>query len=121
MTKPLQEIESTLALLVNSLSVLGPVQFVIQVYSKVFVILDNIHSHTVDGDGCGGRFPPAEIHHQLLSLGGVDMQMVSCTPLDEGFHNTPVLLLLPLTDTANNCRVIRKLLQVAGIRAELNV
>ena len=40
--------------------------------------------------------------HQLLCLGDVDMQMVSCTPLDEGVHNTPVLLLLPLTDTANN-------------------
>ena len=45
------------------------------------------------------------------SLVLVVMQMVSCTPLYEGVHNTPVLLLLPLTSqstiaesSANFCR-----------------
>lgn len=96
-----QEIKSTLALLLNSLSVLCPVQFVVQMYSKVFVIWDNIH---LNGNGCGAQISPCW---------NPEMQIISITPLHEGVHNAPVLL-FPLTGTANNCRVVRKLVQVAS-------
>ena len=42
----------------------------------------------------GVDFLLQKIHHKLLSLGGVEMQMFNCKPLNEGVHKAPVLLLL---------------------------
>ena len=68
--------EMTLALLVQDICVVCPVQFVVYVNTQVFVHLHDLNVQTLDVHWCSLRSLPPEIDHHLLCLAGVDAQVV---------------------------------------------
>jgi len=107
-----QKIETTLALPVEGVSVLGPVHFIVSVYSQVFIVLYNVHIAPLD-HRC---LVPPQIHNQFLRLCHVELQMVLLTLCDKAVHNSPALILITSAHTSNYGRVIRKLLKMAGVQ-----
>ncbi len=81
--EPWQKVESAPALLVHSLSVLNPVQIVVQVYCQALVVLHSVHIYLLDGNRWRGCFPPTEVHHQRLCLTSVKLHSTKefTTPL----------------------------------------
>ena len=112
--EPPQKIEAALSLLVEAFSVLSPVQFIVDEHPQIFVVFDDVR--VMPQDGNWGHWCPGshQIHHQLLSLCCVELQVVQLTPCDKVVDHSPVFSLL-LADTSNNSRVIRKLLRLARL------
>ncbi|MEQ2261348.1 hypothetical protein XENORESO_009170 [Xenotaenia resolanae] len=92
--QPPQKVEVTLALPVESIGVLDPVQFLINVESQIFIFLHNVHSDPLDGNrGHWHPSPPPQIHHQFLSLCHIGLQVVQPTPCDNYVQYLLVLFL----------------------------
>lgn len=72
----------------------------------------HLHLFTLDGDSCQWLPAPLEVHHQLLGLNNVELQVVLITPSDEALCQTSVLLVIVLTDIDHDGGVIRELLEV---------
>ena len=108
-----QKIGTTLALPVESFSVLCPVQFIVNMYPQVLIILHNIHTDPPDGNRGHRCLGSPQIHYEFFSLCHILMQMILLTPCDKVVHTSLVLIFIALTDKSNYCRVIRKLLKMA--------
>ncbi|KAL7849955.1 hypothetical protein SRHO_G00193040 [Serrasalmus rhombeus] len=116
-----QKIETTLALPVEGISVLSPVQFIVNIHTQIFVILHSVHTDPADGHRGHRCLVPPQVHHQFLCLCHIELQVVPLAPCDKVLHRCPVLILFTLADTSNYCRVIRKLLKVASLCAVAEV
>ncbi|MEQ2215749.1 hypothetical protein XENOCAPTIV_005427 [Xenoophorus captivus] len=64
----------------KSISVVTPVQFVVQANTQVRVHYLNISSLDVHQRQCDGS-APAQIHHQLLGLPCIDQEVVPVAPV----------------------------------------
>ena len=94
--------ETTLALLVQDICVVCPVQFVVYVNTHVFVLLHDLNVQTLDVQQCSLSSLPPEIDHHLLCLAGVDAQVVQFTPGDKVGDDLPVLQIVLLCHTCND-------------------
>ena len=86
-----QQMETTLALLVQDICVVCPVQFVVYVNTQVFVLLHILNVQTLDVHWCSLRSLLPEIDHHLLCFADVDAQVVQFTPDDKVGDDLPVL------------------------------
>ncbi|MED6284073.1 hypothetical protein CHARACLAT_015520 [Characodon lateralis] len=92
--QPPQKVEATLALPIERIGVLDPVQFLINVESQMFIFLHHVHSDRLDGNrGHWHPSPPPQIHHQFLSLCHIGQQVVQPTPCDKYVQYLLVLFL----------------------------
>ena len=67
----------------------------------------------------GAEWSPAEIHHhQFFSFPLVDLEVVPLAPVQKVLREFPVLLVVLISDEADDCRVIGELLQVTSGRVE---
>ena len=108
--------ETTLALLVQDICVVCPVQFVVYVNTQVFVLLHDLNVQTLDVHQCSLRSLPPEIDHHLLCLAGINAQVVQLTPGDKVGDDLQVLQIIPLCQMCNDGCAVRKLLKVAAVR-----
>ena len=110
--EPPQKTEASL--LVKDFSVFSPVKFVVNEHPQIFVVFNDVPTPQ---DGDWGHWCPGsiQIHHQLLGLCCVELQVVQLTPCDEAVNHSPGLSLITLADTSNDSRVIRKLLKMARL------
>ena len=83
--------EMILALLVQDIYVVCPVQFVVYVNTQVFVLLHNLNVQTLDVHWCSFGSLQTEFDHHLLCLAGVDAQVVQFTPGDKVGDDPPIL------------------------------
>ena len=84
-----------IALLVKDFSVLSPVQFVIDGHPQIFVVFNDVHVMTQDGNwGHWCLLGSPQIHHQVFGLSCVELQGVLLTPCDKVVHHSPVFSLL---------------------------
>ena len=58
----------------------SPVQFVMQLQSQLLIDPDHLYVRALDGNGLDMGSLPTEVHHHLLGLGGVKMQMFRPVP-----------------------------------------
>lgn len=57
-----------------------------------------------------GLFVPAEIHHQLLGLPGIELEVVPLAPVQKVFNNFSVGSVVPVPDEEDDSRDVRELL-----------
>jgi len=71
-----EKIQPALTFLKFGFCVFSPVQFVVYVDAQVLVLVHNVHLCSIDGEGVqtGPLFP--KVHHQLLRLCDVELQVV---------------------------------------------
>lgn len=87
-----------------------PVQFIVNVESKVLVGVHSLHFLPLD-DGWGRGCPlPPIIHHHLMGLTDVELQVVAVVPCDKVLYQSSVLLVTVITDASNDGGIVRKLL-----------
>jgi len=93
--------------------VVSPVQFVVQVNTQVLIRFYNLNVHSLDAHWYRRRaFTTAEVQHQLLGLTGVDVEAVPLAPFQKVLVQFSVFPVIVGKDEADDCRVIRELLQV---------
>lgn len=93
---------------------MSPVQFAVQMNTKVPVAVHSLNVHTLDVQWLQWRmFVPAEVYHQLLGFTGIDLEVVQLASVHKVLSQSSVLLVVPISDEADYCRVIRELLQEA--------
>ena len=83
---------------------------------QIFIGPDHLHIDPLDGHGLEMWFLPSEVHHHILDLGDVQLQMVGPAPPHKFFNQAPLLPLLSILDTANYCSVVQVFLHVAESR-----
>ena len=78
-----QKIETTLALPVDCFSVLCPVQFIVNIYPLVLIILHNIHTDPLDGNKGHQCLGSPQVHYQIenVTMSFEDNQMKSSSTL----------------------------------------
>ena len=75
--------ESALTFLVCYCSMISLVQFIVHVNSQVLVRCRHLNLRFLDVHLCAGLSVPAEIHHQLFSVPGVELEVVLLAPVYE--------------------------------------
>ena len=65
---------------------------------------------------CSAGGISSEVHNHLLCLAGVDLESVGLTPADKVTDDPPVFLVVPITYSSNDGRIIWKLLDMAVVR-----
>ena len=73
----------TLALPVETFSVLCPVQFIVNMHSQVLIILQSIHTDPLDANRAHRCLGSPRIYDQFFSLCHIPLQMVLFTPCDK--------------------------------------
>ena len=95
-----------MALLVECVTVIRPVQFVVEVNTQKFVFLHHLYVQSLDVHrykvGC---FPP-EVDDHLLRLAGIEVKLVELAPADKVPDDRPVFQVIFLRNTSNNGCVI---------------
>ncbi|MEQ2221439.1 hypothetical protein ILYODFUR_015984 [Ilyodon furcidens] len=80
-TQSPQKVEATLALLLWGIGVMGPVQFTVDVNSRVLKTVNCLKVLPLDVHWCVRWCPSLEVYQHLLRLTGVQAQMVALTPV----------------------------------------
>ena len=104
----MQTLKDLSRLLVDCLCVCGPLQFIVQHHTQVFVRVHNVDVCPSDADWRGQGLVPPEVHHHLFRLHHIQLQLVLLTPFDKIANQVPVLILPPALYTPvspeNFCR-----------------
>ena len=91
--EPPQEVKLAQALLVDSPHICRPLQFIVQHNTQVFVLFHNVNIYPTNADCRGHGLVPPEVHHHLLCLCYVQLQVVLPTSLVDQV----LVLILPPT------------------------
>ncbi|MEQ2312768.1 hypothetical protein AMECASPLE_034629 [Ameca splendens] len=92
----------------KGLYVVRPVQFVIQMNPKA---LRDLNVHTVAVQWFQWRmFVPVEVYHHLFGFSNIYLEVVVLAPVHKVLSQFSILLVIPISDEPNNCRVVRELL-----------
>ena len=67
-------------------------------YSKKLVLVLSLYFNPLERNGGWGLPAASEVHHQLLGLADVELEVVLLGPSDEALHHTSELVLHALTD-----------------------
>ena len=86
---------SILTLPIEGLCVVCPVQHIVYAHSKELVRVQRLYFNPLDGNGGWGLPAQSEVHHLLLDLADVELEVVLLGPSDEAFHPTSVPVLSP--------------------------
>ncbi len=110
-----------LTLPVDRFSVPRPVQFTFNKHSRVLTVLYNVHMDPSDGYRVHWCLLPPQVHHQLLCLGHIKLQMMVITPCDKFTRHIVVLRLITTADASNHRRVVRVFLEMARLCVAVEV
>ena len=95
--EPPQEEQFALSLPVEGFGVISPVKSTVHMYSQELVGVHHLHLLPSDGDGSWGPRAPPEVHHQLLGLSNVELEVIVITPpyevLHQGFLTWPLVMI----------------------------
>lgn len=103
---------STLALLEQDICVVGPVPFIVEVNTQVFVCTDHPDIQTLNVHRCSVMILPAKVYHRLLCFAGIDVKSVKLTTVDKVSDDLLVFLIVTFRYTPNDSRIIGEHLQV---------
>lgn len=96
-------------------------QLVVQVDSQVPVGLDNFNICPINADRREWQHVPFKVHHHLLALLHVQLQVVLVKLLHESFYQVPLLIFPTILHTPDYAHVIRECLQMTQLSAVLIV
>ena len=119
--EPPQEVKPAQALLEDCLHVCRPLQFIVLHSTLVYVWFHNVNICPTSVDWRGRVLVPPEVHHHLLHLHHVQLQVVLPTSLNNIFDQVPVFSFPPSLYTPHNGCIIREFLQMIRLSAILKV
>ena len=79
--------QAVLALLVEYVSVVRPVQFLVEINTQVFERVHYLNVLTLDVHQCVGCACPTEVYHHLFFVTGVKEKVVLLTPFKKVSNN----------------------------------